>query len=58
MEKDLSQDLDKGMAGQRSGGNERNMKGAGGQYANISGQGPQTMIVSGLYGEITDPKRQ
>ncbi|WP_455409931.1 hypothetical protein [Streptomyces hiroshimensis] len=56
-EKDLSQALNDGLAGQRSGRNERNMKGAGGQYTNASGEGPQTIVVSGLYGEITDPKR-
>ncbi|WP_223267764.1 hypothetical protein [Streptosporangium nondiastaticum] len=51
IEKDLSRMLDNGIAGKRSDGNERNMKGAAGQYTNASGQGPQTLVVSALYGD-------
>ncbi|MEV5238514.1 hypothetical protein AB0K89_05275 [Streptomyces cinnamoneus] len=55
--KDLSQTLDDGMAGQRSGSNERNVKGAGGQYTS-TGPESQTLVVSGFHGdEITDPQR-
>ncbi|MFC5722733.1 hypothetical protein ACFP1Z_21420 [Streptomyces gamaensis] len=54
---DISRTMDGGIAGSRSGSNERNMKGAGGQYTSVSGQGPQTLLVSGLYGEIKDPRR-
>lgn len=57
LEHDISQTMDEGIAGQRSSSSQRNMKGVGGQYTNISGQGPQTLVASGLYGEITDPKR-
>ncbi|MFF4225683.1 hypothetical protein ACFYZH_22875 [Streptomyces abikoensis] len=53
--KDLSQTMDDSLAGERNGRNEHNMKTVGGQYTATSGEGQQTLMAAGSYGEIDDP---
>ncbi|MFF4161298.1 hypothetical protein [Streptomyces sp. NPDC001678] len=55
--KDLSQTMDDSLADERNGRNEHNMKTVGGQYTATSGEGQQTLMAAGSYGEIDDPQR-
>ncbi|MEU4213695.1 hypothetical protein AB0F13_27595 [Streptomyces sp. NPDC026206] len=54
---DMSQEMENDLGGLTNGGNERNAKGVGGHYTAASDPGPETVIFTGIYGEIGDPKR-